>query len=43
MDSDKSSRSVFVGNIPYEATEEDLLRAKWLHDQKILNGDFRPA
>ncbi len=24
MDSDKSSRSVFVGNIPYEATEERL-------------------
>ena len=24
MDSDKSSRSVFVGNIPYEATEEKL-------------------
>ena len=33
----------FVHDDPYEATEEDLLRAKWLHDQKILNGDFRPA
>ena len=28
---------------PYEATEEELGRAKWLHEQKILNGDFRPA
>ena len=28
---------------PYEASEEELLRAKWLHENKILSGDFRPA
>ena len=33
----------FVHDDPYEASEEELLRAKWLHEQKILNGDFRPA
>ena len=33
----------FVHDDPYEASEEDLMRAKWLHEQKILNGDFRPA
>lgn len=33
----------FVHDDPYEASEEELLRAKWLHDQKLLNGDFRPA
>jgi len=33
----------FVHDDPYEASEEDMLRAKWLHEQKILFGDFRPA
>ena len=33
----------FVHDDPYEATEEDLLRAKWLADQNVLHGDFRPA
>ena len=33
----------FVHDDPYEASEEEILRAKWLHEQKILNGDFRPA
>ena len=33
----------FVSDDPYEATEEELLRAKWLHENKILNGEFRPA
>lgn len=33
----------FVHDDPYEASEEDIWRAKWLHEQKILFGDFRPA
>ena len=33
----------FVSDDPYEATEEELLRAKWLHENKILHGDFKPA
>jgi hypothetical protein len=33
----------FVSDDPYEATEEELSRAKWLHENKILSGDFRPA
>ena len=33
----------FVSDDPYEATEEELLRAKWLHENKIFNGEFRPA
>lgn len=33
----------FVSDDPYEATEEELLRAKWLHENKIMNGEFRPA
>jgi hypothetical protein len=28
---------------PYEATKEDILRAKWLKENKILHGDFKPA
>ena len=28
---------------PYEATKEEVLRAKWLQENKILNGDFKPA
>ena len=33
----------FVSDDPYEASEEELLRAKWLSEGKILSGDFRPA
>jgi len=33
----------FVSDDPYEATEEELLRAKWLHENKIMNGEFRPC
>ena len=33
----------FTEGDPYEATEEELLRAKWIHANKILSGDFRPA
>jgi hypothetical protein len=28
---------------PYEATREEVLRAKWLAENKILSGDFKPA
>jgi hypothetical protein len=28
---------------PYEATKEEILRAKWLAEQKILHGEFKPA
>eukprot|EP00347_Sterkiella_histriomuscorum_P005196 403357524 len=28
---------------PYEATKEEILRAKWLEENKILHGDFKPA
>lgn len=28
---------------PYEATREDVLRAKWLAENKILYGDFKPS
>jgi hypothetical protein len=34
----------FSGNDdPYEASKDELLRAKWLKDNKILSGDFKPA
>ena len=33
----------FVSDDPYEATEEELMRAKWLHENKIMSGEFRPA
>ena len=33
----------FVYDDPYEQSEEELNRAKWLHENKILCGDFRPA
>ena len=28
---------------PYEATKEEILRAKWLQENQILHGEFRPA
>lgn len=28
---------------PYEATKEEILRAKWMEENKILHGDFKPA
>ena len=28
---------------PYEAAEDEMLRAKWLEESKILHGDFKPA
>ena len=28
---------------PYEATKEEILRAKWLEENKILHGQFKPA
>jgi hypothetical protein len=28
---------------PYEATKEDILRAKWLQENQILHGEFKPA
>ena len=33
----------FVSDDPYEATEDQIMQAKWIHENKILNGDFRPA
>lgn len=33
----------FVQDDPYEASKEELLRAKWLSEAKVLCGDFRPA
>lgn len=33
----------FTEGDPYEAVEEELSRYKWAHENKILNGDFRPA
>jgi hypothetical protein len=33
----------FVSDDPYEASENEMLRAKWLSEEKILHGDFRPA
>ena len=33
----------FVSDDPYEASEEEMLRAKWLHENKIMSGDFRPS
>ena len=46
MDEEKKKDYVmpyFTDGDPYEATEEELLRAKILHQNKILSGDFRPA
>ena len=28
---------------PYEATKEEILRGKWIEENKILHGDFKPA
>lgn len=28
---------------PYEASKEDILRAKWIQEQKVLYGEFKPA
>ena len=28
---------------PYDVTHDEVLRAKWLHENKILHGDFKPA
>ena len=28
---------------PYEATKEDVLRAKWIAENKVLFGEFKPA
>jgi hypothetical protein len=33
----------FVSDDPYERTEEEMLRAKWLAEGRVLHGDFRPA
>jgi hypothetical protein len=33
----------FTKDDPYEASEEEMLRAKWLGEGKVLHGDFRPA
>lgn len=43
-DDQKDYVAPFLANEdPYEVIEEEVLRAKWLHENKILNGDFRPA
>lgn len=28
---------------PYEASQDELLRAKWIKDNRILHGDFKPS
>ena len=28
---------------PYEVTHDEVLKAKWLHENKILYGDFKPS
>jgi hypothetical protein len=28
---------------PYEASQDELYRAKWIKDNKILHGDFKPS
>ena len=28
---------------PYEVTHDEVLKAKWLHENKILHGDFKPC
>lgn len=28
---------------PYELTHDEVLKAKWLHENKILHGDFKPS
>lgn len=28
---------------PYEASQDELLRAKWVKDNRILHGDFKPS
>ena len=33
----------FVSDDPYEATDEELLHAKWTFENKIMTGEFRPA
>ncbi len=30
-------------NDPYEATKEEILKAKWLEENKVLHGNFKPA
>lgn len=28
---------------PYEASQDELLRAKWIKDNRVLHGDFKPS
>ena len=30
-------------NDPYEVCKEDVLRSKWIEENKILHGQFKPA
>ena len=44
----KDSKNEFVlpflsNDDPYEVTHDEVLKAKWLHENKILHGDFKPA
>lgn len=41
--SDENSRFFAEQEDPYEAGQDDLLRAKWMKESKIINGDFKPA
>lgn len=38
-----ANQDFFGDEDPYEATKFEMLRAKWLHDSKILYGDFKPS
>ena len=33
----------FNSNDPYEATQDEQLRAKWMKESKILHGEFKPS
>jgi hypothetical protein len=28
---------------PYDATKDDILRAKWIEEAKMLYGEFKPS
>jgi hypothetical protein len=46
IDKEKQKDYVFPflnADDPYEAAKEDVLRAKWLADNKVLHGDFKPS
>jgi hypothetical protein len=37
------NQDYFADEDPYESTKFEMLKAKWLHDSRILYGEFKPS